>query len=155
MSVEVTRSGTRGAGVLDGPFRKRVAARLALLGYRLGVGRRMRDLPILLLTTRGARSGRIRTAPLLCFPEGEGSWLVVASAAGAARHPAWFLNVASHPESVWLQVGGRQVPVRAASLRGPERREAWLRIVARAPKFARFERRTDREIPVVRLTASG
>ena len=152
--MEVTAGGTRGGGVLDGPLR-RMAARLALLGYRLGFARRMNELPVLLLTTRGARSGRLRTAPLLCFPDGEGVWLVVASAAGAARHPAWFLNVARHPTSVWLDVDGRRVHVTPQSLRGAERQEAWLHIVARAPKFARFERRTDREIPVVRLTASG
>lgn len=154
MPVEITPRGTRGAGVLHGPLRS-VAARLALLGFRLGFGRRIHDLPVLLLTTRGARSGRMRTAPLLCFPEGEGSWLVVASAAGAARHPAWFLNVARHPESVWLDVDGRSVHVRPALLGGTERQHAWRRIVARVPKFARFERRTNREIPVVRLTASG
>lgn len=152
--MEVTPAGTRGGGVLDGRLR-RMAAWLALLGYRLGFARRMNDLPVLLLTTRGARSGRLRTVPLLCFPDGEGVWLVVASAAGAARHPAWFLNVASHPASVWLDDDGRHVHVTPESLRGAERREAWLRIVARSPKFARFERRTDREIPVVRLTASG
>jgi deazaflavin-dependent oxidoreductase (nitroreductase family) len=140
--------------VLDGRLR-RTAARLALWGYRLGFARRMNDLPVLLLTTRGARSGRLRTAPLLCFPDGGDVWLVVASAAGSARHPAWFLNVARHPTSVWLDVDGRKVHVAPQSLRGAERQEAWLRIVARSPKFARFERRTDREIPVVRLTASG
>jgi deazaflavin-dependent oxidoreductase (nitroreductase family) len=154
VSVEITRSGTRGAGVLHGPLRP-VAARLALLGFRLGFGRRMNDLPVLLLTTRGARSNRMRTAPLLCFPEGESSWLVVASAAGAARHPAWFLNAARHPESVWLDVDGRSVHVTPESLGGAARQHAWRHIVARSPKFARFERRTDREIPVVRLTASG
>jgi deazaflavin-dependent oxidoreductase (nitroreductase family) len=154
MSVEIPKSGTRGRNVPGGPLQA-VAMKVAVALHRLGLGRRMDDTPVLLLTTRGARSGQLRTNPVLSFPEGDRAWLVVASAAGSARHPAWFVNLARHPEDVWLEVEGRKVRVTPESLRGPERQEAWGRILARSPRFAGYEEKTDREMPVVRLTAAG
>jgi hypothetical protein len=56
--------------------------------------------PVVLLITRGAKTGRIRTAPVGGFPDGENSWLVAATLGGAARHPAWFLNMAKHPDDI-------------------------------------------------------
>ncbi len=155
MSVEVTPRGTRGfePPKLPGP----------LIGAMTGVGRlahrilgdRMRVMgrPLLLLETVGARSGRPRTAMLGWFPDtADGSWLVVASYAGAARHPAWFLNLAGNPDRAWAQVGSRRVKVRPESLTGAERAEAWQRIVSLAPGYAGYQQKTDREIPIVRLT---
>lgn len=153
MRVEIARTGTRGAGVLDGPLRA-VAVRVALLGHRLGFRRQMGNLPVLLLTTRGSRSGRVRTAPLMCFPQEEGAWLVVASAGGATRHPNWVFNLARHPEDVWLDVDGRKVRVTPKFLHGAERDDAWRSIVDGHPRFATFEERTDRELPVVLLTTA-
>ena len=109
-------------------------------------------LPILHLTTVGARSGLPRTVPLGWFPDGENRWLVVASTGGAARHPDWYVNMAKNPDQVWIQLGKRRVRVRPESLRGAEREEAWQRVVAATPTYGDYQKKTDRVIPVVRLT---
>jgi deazaflavin-dependent oxidoreductase (nitroreductase family) len=80
--------------------------------------------PILLLHTRGARSGEPRTSPLLYTPHGDG-FIVVASKAGAEHHPAWYHNVRAHPDAVAVEIGGRQIPVRARVVEGAERAELW------------------------------
>lgn len=149
MSVEITPNGTRGGRFPGGPLVKAMLGLNAAL-YRLVGGRGMSGM--LLLTTVGARTGRERTAPVAWFPDGEDAWLVVASAGGAATHPAWYRNLAANPDQVWIQVGSRRLKVRARSLSGDERDERWRRIVAKAPNFGNYERKTDRQIPVVRLT---
>jgi len=108
--------------------------------------------PVVLLTTRGARTGRTRTAVIGGFPDGNDSWLVVAALAGAARHPAWFLNMAKHPDQIWLEVGRERFKVHGESLEGLERDEALARIAAIAPRIGGYQQKTDRTIPVVRLT---
>jgi deazaflavin-dependent oxidoreductase (nitroreductase family) len=105
----------------------------------------------LILTTIGAKSGAERTNPVGWFPGPDGSWLIVASAAGAAHNPAWYHNIAAHPGKVRIEVNGRIVPVTAEQLHGTERGEAWRQIVAAAPRFAQYQRKTDRELPVIRL----
>ncbi|MBI3971316.1 MAG: nitroreductase family deazaflavin-dependent oxidoreductase [Chloroflexi bacterium] len=65
--------------------------------------------PLLLLTTVGAKTGKTRRTVLGWFPDGDKSWLVVASYAGAARHPAWYFNLAKNPDKVWIEVGKREV----------------------------------------------
>ncbi|MGH7692750.1 MAG: nitroreductase/quinone reductase family protein [Candidatus Dormibacteria bacterium] len=112
----------------------------------------MMGFPALVLTTRGARSGRLRTVPLGGFPDGAGAWLVVASAGGGARHPGWFLNMAKYPEQIWVEVGERKLHVHGESLLGDARAAALQRIAAIAPRYGEYQRKTDREIPVVRLT---
>ena len=123
--------------------------------YRLLRGRGIRLLgqPLLILTTVGARSGRSHSVPLLYFPDGVDRWLVIASSGGSARHPAWYLNMAHRPDQVWIEVGGRALRVEATSLRGQERAAAWTRIAAAAHSYATYQAKTDRLIPVVRLTA--
>jgi deazaflavin-dependent oxidoreductase (nitroreductase family) len=106
----------------------------------------------LLLTMVGAKTGRMRKQPVAYFPDGEDSWLVVASAAGAARHPAYYINMAKNPERIWIQVGRRKLRVKAESLRGASHEEAWRRIVAQSPGFQAYQDKTDRLIPIVRLT---
>jgi deazaflavin-dependent oxidoreductase (nitroreductase family) len=108
--------------------------------------------PVVLLTTRGAKTGQTRTTPVGGFPDGENSWLVVASLGGAARHPAWFLNLAKNPDDIWLEVGKERFKVRGESVEGAERTEALARIAAIAPRYGTYQQKTDREIPVVRLT---
>jgi deazaflavin-dependent oxidoreductase (nitroreductase family) len=116
-----------------------------------GMSKRM-GFPVVLLTTRGARSGEPRTTPVGGFTDGDNSWLVVASLAGAARHPAWFLNVARHPDDIWLEVGRERFKVRARSLEGTERTEALRRIAAISARYGRYQEKTDREIPIVQLS---
>jgi deazaflavin-dependent oxidoreductase (nitroreductase family) len=124
--------------------------------FRL-LGRRMRvqGRPLLLLTTTGAKTGRVRETTLGWFPDDDGgsdSRLIVASAAGAAAHPSWYVNLARRPDGAAIEVDGRRFAVNADSLHGPERDRAWARIVALAPGYGKYEQQTDREIPVVRLT---
>jgi deazaflavin-dependent oxidoreductase (nitroreductase family) len=67
------------------------------------------------------------------------------------HNPAWYHNIAAHPGKARIEVNGRTVPVTAGQLDGTEREEAWRQIVAAAPRFARYRRKTDRELPVIRL----
>jgi deazaflavin-dependent oxidoreductase (nitroreductase family) len=146
MPVEITPTGTRGS--------KLPRAAIAMMGvmpglYRLLGGRAMG--PTLVLTTIGSRSGQKRDVHLTAFPEGDG-WLVVGSKGGDPTHPAWFVNMARHPDQVWVQVGKRKVRVEPATLNGANRAAAWKRIVAEFSNYADYEKKTDREIPVIRLT---
>jgi deazaflavin-dependent oxidoreductase (nitroreductase family) len=152
MSVELKRRGTRGQSMPGGPMRA-VFLAMSRLAHRLGLAKRMDGQPVAMVTTKGARSGQLRSAPIMAFPEGDDSWLVVASDAGAAGHPAWAVNMAHNPEDVWLEVDGRRVKVSPASLSGDDREAAWKSIVERSSRFAGYQSKTDREIPVIRLRA--
>ena len=149
MTIEIPPSGTRGASTrIVRIFR--LFNPLSVWTYRRrGGGSGPSGL---LLTTAGARSGKERTVALGKFNDVGGRWLVVASLVGAARHPAWFINLAKHPDKVWVEVGRDRFKVRPELLRGEERADAWRRIVAASPGYGRYEQVTDREIPVVRLT---
>lgn len=154
MSVEVTPRGTRGFEPPKLP-RPLMSAMIGAsqLAYRL-LGQRMRVMgrPLLQLETVGAKSGKARRAMLGWFPDtSRENWLVVASYAGSSRHPAWFLNLAKHPDQVWVEVGGRRYKVQPESLPGAERVQAWQRITALSPGYGNYQSKTDREIPVIRL----
>ncbi|HYW27329.1 MAG TPA: nitroreductase/quinone reductase family protein [Terriglobales bacterium] len=151
MSVKMTPNGTRGQARPPGPLMG-ILSRFMRASYRFG-SKRMDGQPVVLLTTRGARSGQLRTNPVMSFPEGDSAWLVVASFGGAAQHPAWFGNLARHPEDAWIEVDGRRLKVTPTSLSGEERERAWATITAKSPRFVGYQQKTDREIPVVRLTA--
>ena len=145
-------AGTRGArqpraGLMLRWVNKLAARRIRRTGKMMGLG-----FNALILTTVGAKSGAERTNPVGWFPGNDGSWLIVASAAGAARNPAWYHNIAAHPDRVEIELGGRTIPVTAEQLHGAEREEAWRQITAAAPRFAAYQRKTDRELPVIRLT---
>jgi deazaflavin-dependent oxidoreductase (nitroreductase family) len=118
---------------------------------RLGDRMRVMGRPLLLLTTIGARSGRRRETLVCRFPDEGEAWLVVASYAGAAQHPTWYINMAKHPDQVWVEIGKHKVEVKPDLLRGAARDEAWRRIVALAPGYGKYQEKTDREIPVIRL----
>jgi deazaflavin-dependent oxidoreductase (nitroreductase family) len=152
MSVDIPPSGTRGG---KGPPRGavgRMLMRVVRRVHRLS-GSKMSGRPLLYLTTVGAKSGQPRTAVVMPFPEGENAWLIVASANGAAGHPAWLYNLAAHPDQVEIEVEGRKTAVTAQTLTGEERATAWERITSERPNFAAYEKKTDRAIPVVRLSA--
>ena len=153
MTVKLTPRGTKGQSMPGGPL-KGLTLWIMRTGHRLGLTNRMDGMPVVLLTTRGARSGDLRSTPVMAFPEGEGAWLVVASMAGAARHPAWAVNMARHPQDVWIETEGRKVKVEPASLSGEERERAWDSIVKRSARFGGYQSTTDREIPVIRLRAA-
>jgi deazaflavin-dependent oxidoreductase (nitroreductase family) len=105
----------------------------------------------LVLTTVGRKTGAERTTPVGWFPGQDGSWLIVASAAGAKGNPAWYYNLAGHPDQVQIEVEGRTVAVTAEQLHGEERAEAWQQITTAAPRFAKYQTKTDRELPIIRL----
>lgn len=153
MAVELTPKGSYGWEMPKMP-RPLLWLMIALnvAAFRL-LGRRMRIMgrPLLLLTTVGAKSGRERRTPLCWFPDADETWLIVAFAAGSARHPSWYINMARNPDSVWIETGGRKLKVQPESLTGSEREEAWKRIVALSPGYGAYQRKTDRKIPVVRL----
>ncbi|HEV3295545.1 MAG TPA: nitroreductase/quinone reductase family protein [Streptosporangiaceae bacterium] len=146
-----TPAGTRGARLPSGAvFRwvnKMAAGRLRRKGGK------MMGLNALVLTTVGRKSGAERTNPVGWFPGPDGSWLIVASAAGATRNPAWYYNIAAHPDQVQIELDGRTIPVTAEQLRGAVRDEAWQQIIAAAPRFAQYQGKTDRELPVIRLVS--
>ncbi|MEV8092017.1 nitroreductase/quinone reductase family protein [Streptomyces nigra] len=105
---------------------------------------------LLLLTTTGARTGRPHTTPVAYLPDGGERVLVIASAAGSPKHPAWFHNLVAHPE-VTVESGAFTYPARAVVLEGEERDRAFARAVAADPGWAAYQERTDRVIPVVAL----
>jgi deazaflavin-dependent oxidoreductase (nitroreductase family) len=145
LGFDTTRKGTHGARQPRGALLK-WANRMTIKRIRGGKAGEM-----LVLTTVGRKSGAARETPVRSFPGGDGTWLVVASANGAAGNPAWYYNLAANPD-VTIEIGGRKVPVTAAQLSGAERDQAWQKISEAAPRFAGYQRKTDREMPVIRLT---
>jgi deazaflavin-dependent oxidoreductase (nitroreductase family) len=144
-----TLAGTRGgrqprAGLILRLVNKNAAGRFRRRGKMLGFDG-------LILTTVGAKSGAERTSPVGWWPGPESSWLIVAAANGAARNPAWYHNIAAHPGKVQIEVDGRRIRVTAEQLHGDERAEAWRQIAAATPRFAQYQDKTDRELPVIRL----
>jgi deazaflavin-dependent oxidoreductase (nitroreductase family) len=112
----------------------------------------MMGFPTVLLTTIGAKTGQERTHVLGGFADGDDAWLIIASKGGTATHPAWFINLAKHPDKVWLEVGNRKLQVRPQELQGAAREAAYAKVVAIAPRYGKYPKNTDREIPVIRLT---
>jgi F420H(2)-dependent quinone reductase len=113
------------------------------------VGSAMSGQPMVLLTTTGNKSGKARTVPVMCLEDG-GERYVIASFGGSPKHPAWFVNLKAKPE-VTVEVRGRRFDARAEIVEGPERARLWSVLVAKMPQFAKYQTKTTREIPVVRL----
>jgi deazaflavin-dependent oxidoreductase (nitroreductase family) len=105
--------------------------------------------PMLLLDHVGAKSGTLRTTPLLYMPDGE-NLLVVASKGGYPKHPGWLHNLRAHPETE-VQIGRRRVSVRAREADAEERQRLWPKAADYNPLWARYRARTSREIPLVLL----
>jgi deazaflavin-dependent oxidoreductase (nitroreductase family) len=117
------------------------------------IGARMAGIDMLLLTTIGRRSGRARTLPLACLPDGN-DLVVVASNSGQAKDPAWWLNLRENPEAE-VRLGRERFRVRAALATPEERERLWPRLKRHNRSYARYERMTSREIPVVVLRRVG
>jgi F420H(2)-dependent quinone reductase len=109
-------------------------------------GTTMRDMPVVILTTKGARSGKLRKTPLMRV-EHEGKYAVVASQGGAPEHPVWYYNVKAEPH-VELQDGPVKQDMIAHEATGEEHAEWWARSVAAYPDYANYQEKTDRMIPV-------
>ncbi|AEW99160.1 nitroreductase family deazaflavin-dependent oxidoreductase [Streptantibioticus cattleyicolor] len=109
-------------------------------------GTTLRGLPVVVLTTRGAKSGKLRKSPLMRV-EHEGVYAVVASMGGAPKHPVWYHNVVAHPR-VELQDGPVRRELTAREVHGAERELWWERAVRAYPDYADYQEKTDRVIPV-------
>ncbi len=132
-------------------FRLVIAAHVAL--YRLLGGRlvgRMGKAPILLLTVTGRRSGRRITTPLLYARDGQ-NLVVIASAAGQAKHPAWWLNLRANPQAT-VEVGRERLEAIARAATPDEKPRLWALMTAMYPTYNAYQQKTARVIDVVVLT---
>jgi F420H(2)-dependent quinone reductase len=120
--------------------------------YRLTGGRfagKVQGLRVVLLTTTGRKTGKLRTTPLGHF-EHDGGYVIIGSNTGSDHHPGWFLNLKSNPNAM-IQVGNNRLNVRA-EIAGPDKRsQLWAQLIELAPGYAGYATKTNREIPVVIL----
>ena len=105
--------------------------------------------PVIILTTRGRKTGDVRKTPLMRV-EHDGRYVVVASLGGAPQHPVWYLNLMADPH-VTLQDGAEVTDLRARTATPEERAVWWPRATAAWPPYDEYQKNTDREIPVVIL----
>lgn len=115
-------------------------------------GTTLRGMPVIILTTRGAKSGKIRKTPLMRV-EHAGAYALVASLGGAPRHPVWYHNVKADPR-VELQDGPVRRDMTAREVTGEEKALWWGRAVEAFPDYDEYQRNTEREIPVFVVTPS-
>jgi deazaflavin-dependent oxidoreductase (nitroreductase family) len=104
-------------------------------------------LPIVIFTTRGNRSGKVRKTPVMRV-ERDGEYALVASKGGAPTHPVWYYNLQAHPDEVMLQDGPEPFDVEVRQVSGDERARWWDLAVAAYPPYAEYQLKTPREIPV-------
>ena len=130
-----------------------VGTQVHVLGYRVSrglVGQRVPGLPpMLLLDHVGAKSGKHRTIPLAYLRDGE-DVVIVASKGGHPRHPSWFHNLRANPDTT-IQIGSERRPVHARVADPQERARLWPKVVDLYSGYAGYQRRTDREIPLMIL----
>ncbi|WP_137873338.1 nitroreductase family deazaflavin-dependent oxidoreductase [Rhodococcus sp. Q] len=113
-------------------------------------GTTMRGMPVVLLTTRGRKSGKLRKTPLMRV-EHNGEYAIVASLGGAPKNPVWYYNVVADPH-VELQDGTARQDMTAREVTGDEKAVWWERAVAAYPDYADYQTKTDRQIPVFVLS---
>ncbi len=109
-------------------------------------GTTLRGMPVIVLTTLGAKSGKLRKTPLMRVEHG-GHYAAIASLGGSPKNPVWYANVVAHP-IVELQDGPHRQDMLAREVVGTERAEWWQRAVAAFPDYAAYAKKTDRVIPV-------
>jgi deazaflavin-dependent oxidoreductase (nitroreductase family) len=112
-------------------------------------GTTLRGLPVIILTTRGAKSGKLRKIPLMRV-EHQGTYAAVASLGGAPKHPVWYFNVLADPY-VELRDGTQTWDMKAREISGEEKAAWWERCVSAYPDYAEYQKKTEREIPVFLL----
>lgn len=113
-------------------------------------GTELKGKPVILLTTLGAKTGKVRKTPLMRV-EHNGEYAVVASLGGAPKNPVWYYNIVKHPR-VELQDGTATAEYEAREVHGEEKATWWERAVEVWPDYADYQRKTEREIPVFVLT---
>jgi deazaflavin-dependent oxidoreductase (nitroreductase family) len=105
-------------------------------------------LPVIIVTTRGARSGKIRKFALMRV-EHDGEYALVASKGGAPEHPDWYFNITADPSALMLQDGPEPFDAVAREVTGEEKAQWWARAVAAYPPYAEYQEKTSREIPLL------
>jgi len=105
-------------------------------------------LPVIVVTMRGNKSGKVRKIALMRV-EHEGDYALVASKGGAPKHPVWYHNLVAHPDEVLIQDGPEPFEAEVREVSGQERATWWQRAVDAYPPYAEYQERTDREIPVL------
>ncbi|CAM3297076.1 deazaflavin-dependent oxidoreductase (nitroreductase family) [Williamsia muralis] len=109
-------------------------------------------MDLLVLHTVGRRTGEPRQSPVTWFDDGDGVRLIIASG-GGDQNPDWFANLMAAPDQASMEMPGQDVvAVTPRRLEGPEREQAWQRIVEAQPRYAKYQQKSDRQYPVVRLT---
>lgn len=152
MAMGTSKAGTRGMrGVRIAKLVARVLSPVLIRHHRRH-GDTFQGHDVLYLSTVGAKTGKPRQIAVGYETDGEDAWLVVASLGGAAHNPGWYHNIVAHPDQVWIEVSGRRHRVRPEQLDGQRRVQAWARITARSPSMAQYQTKTDRVLPVLRLT---
>jgi len=111
----------------------------------------LQDAPVVILTTRGRRTGKIRKSPLMRV-EHDGTYAVVASLGGAPKNPVWYYNLVANPD-VTLQDGPAVLELKAREVTGAERDEWWKRAAEAWPAYDEYQAKTERIIPVFVLEA--
>jgi deazaflavin-dependent oxidoreductase (nitroreductase family) len=112
-------------------------------------GGTLQGKPVVIVTMRGRRTGKVRKAPLMRV-EHDGTYAIVASMGGAPKHPVWYHNIQSDPD-VTLQDGPNVYEMRAREVHGEEKATWWARAVEAWPAYAEYQARTERQIPVLVL----
>jgi deazaflavin-dependent oxidoreductase (nitroreductase family) len=114
------------------------------------VGGRFLGGPVLLLNTRGRKSGQRRTTPLLYVMDGE-DFVLIASNGGAQKHPAWYLNLKANPDAT-VEIEGRETHARAEEVTDPEEKaRLWQKMIEMYSGYDGYQRKTNRQIPLLVL----
>ena len=138
----MTNQNDRNSGIIE-EFRKNGG----------NVGGNFSGRPLLLLNTRGAKSGQARTVPVMYLADGD-RWLVFASRGGAPRNPDWFHNLVANPD-ITIEVGTETIEAHADVAGAEERDTLYAKQVSLYPQFGEYQQKTTRKIPVVILSRRG
>ncbi|MFR9749720.1 nitroreductase family deazaflavin-dependent oxidoreductase [Nocardia sp. 004] len=109
-------------------------------------------MDLLILHTVGRHSGQLRETPVTWFADGDDTWLIIASG-GGSLHPDWYVNLMAHPDHASIEFPSREpISVTPHRLVGADREQAWQHITAAQPRYAKYQSKSDKEYPLVRLT---
>lgn len=131
----------------------RIANSIHVALYRISGGKvanRIANMPVLLITTYGRKTGKPHTNPVVYLRDGQ-DYLVSASMGGMDATPAWYFNLKSHPD-IQIKVGDQSLSVRAMIVNSEERDQLYAKFKAASPNFVKYEKTAHRVIPVIRLT---
>jgi len=120
-------------------------------GGREGTTLRDTGMPVVIVTHRGNKTGKIRKTPVMRV-ENDGQYAIVASLGGAPKHPVWYHNLKASPAEVRVQDGAEVFDMTVRELEGSERDQWWERAVAAYPPYAEYQEKTERRIPVLLAT---